>query len=111
MPAQKEVFVPLFEKHNVDVVLEADGHTIKRTVPIRNDQIDPTGVTYIGEGGLGVGQREPKTDRWYTNPKQGAYIGNGHHVMLLTLKTEQMEIKTIKLSGEVVDTHTINVRN
>lgn len=110
MPSQKEVFVPHFEKHNVDIALEADGHNIKRTVPIRADKKDPTGIVYVGEGGLGVGQRTPKTDRWYTDMKQGAFIGKGHHVMLLTLDREKVEIKSIMLTGEVVDTYVREVR-
>ena len=110
MPSQKKVFVPHFEKHNVDIALEADGHNIKRTVPIRDDKKDPTGVVYVGEGGLGVGQRTPKTDRWYTDTKEGAFIGKGHHVMLLTMERDKLEIKTIMLTGDVVDTHVQKVR-
>ena len=110
MPSQKKVFVPHFEKHNVDIALEADGHNIKRTVPIRDDKKDPTGVVYVGEGGLGVGQRTPKTDRWYTDAKEGAFIGKGHHVMLLTMDRDKLEIKTIMLTGDVVDTHVQKVR-
>ena len=55
----REHWVPLFEQHQLDLVCEADGHNIKRTVPIRNGKRDPTGVVYIGEGGLGVPQRQP----------------------------------------------------
>jgi len=58
----RQHWVPLFEKYNLDMACEADGHTIKRTPPIRNEKLDPTGVVYIGEGGLGVGQRTPHFD-------------------------------------------------
>ena len=37
----------------------------KRTVPIRDGKKDPTGIVYVGEGGLGVGQRKPDGNRWY----------------------------------------------
>ncbi len=36
-------WVPLFEQFNVDLVCEGDGHNIKRTMPIRGGQPDPTG--------------------------------------------------------------------
>lgn len=98
--AQSSVFVPLFEKYNVDLACESDGHCIKRTVPIRNGKEDPTGVVYIGEGGLGVGQYQPKPERWYL---QGGYVSRGHHVMLLDVTSKSMKISTILLNGKVVD--------
>jgi len=105
----KQHWVPLFEKHDVDLVCEADGHTIKRTPPIRDGQADPTGVTYIGEGGLGVGQRTPKIeDRWWLQPPGKA--GRGHHVHLLTVGPRQLEIRVLLLEGETFDRHTLKRR-
>jgi hypothetical protein len=97
---QAAIFVPLFEKYNVDLACEADGHCIKRTVPIRNGEQDSTGVTYIGEGGLGVGQYQPKIDRWYL---QGGYVSRGHHVMLLSFSRQALQVTTILLNGQVAD--------
>jgi len=95
-------WVPQFEKHNVDMVCEGDGHNIKRTVPIRDFKLDPTGVVYIGEGGLGVGQRTPKNHRWYLNSPQ-AKTGKGHHIQLLTFDREQLAYRVVMLGGEVFD--------
>ena len=53
-------FCPLFDKYHIDIALESDGHCMKRTAPIRHGKKDPTGIVYVGEGGLGVGQRK----RW-----------------------------------------------
>jgi hypothetical protein len=94
----------------VDLVCEADGHCIKRTPPIRGNRIDPTGVVYIGEGGLGVGQRTPKTWRWYLNTPQ-AKVGSGHHVQLLTFSPDELEIRVILLDGKVFDEHRLAARN
>ena len=102
-------WVPLFEEHNLDVACEGDGHNIKRTPPIRDSKIDPTGVVYIGEGGLGVGQRTPKTNRWYLNSSQ-AKTGQGHHVQLLEFSDENLTYRVVLLGGEVFDEHTIPVR-
>ena len=107
---QQLVWVPLFDKNNVDLVCEGDGHTIKRTVPIRQFKPDPTGVVYIGEGGLGVGQRTPKTSRWYLNSPE-AKAGQGHHVQLLTFDQEKMTYRAILLGGEVFDEYTRPVRS
>jgi hypothetical protein len=102
-------WVPLFEEFNVDLVCEGDGHNIKRTAPIRDFHIDPTGVVYIGEGGLGVGQRTPKPGRWYLNSTQ-AKIGEGHHVQLLTFDQTQLSYRVVLLGGAVFDEHFLSVR-
>ncbi|MEX2170491.1 MAG: metallophosphoesterase family protein [Pirellulales bacterium] len=102
-------WVPLFEKYNVDLVCEADGHCIKRTAPIRDYKIDPTGVVYIGEGGLGVGQRTPKADRWYLNSPQ-AKTGSGHHIHLLTFSRDGLTIRTILMDGMLFDEATLQPR-
>ena len=101
------VFVPLFEQYNVDLALESDGHCIKRTPPIRNGKVDPTGVTYIGEGGLGVGQREPKEDLWYL--KDG-YVGRGHHIYLLQFTQSSLKVDTVLLDGKIEDTFELKPR-
>jgi len=102
-------WVPLFEAYDLDLACEGDGHNIKRTPPLRDHKIDPTGVVYIGEGGLGVGQRTPKASRWYLNSPQ-AKTGQGHHVQLLTFDQEQLAYRVILLGGKVFDEHFLPVR-
>lgn len=99
----KQHWVPLFEEHNVDLVCEADGHVVKRTVPIRNDRRDPTGVVYVGEGGLGVGQRQPKENRWYLQPPGMA--DSGHHVQVIRLSADELVCQVIALGGKTMDTY------
>ena len=101
-------WVPLFEKHNVDMCLEADGHCIKRTPAIRGDKFDPTGVVYIGEGGLGVGQRSPKDNRWYLQPP--AVTGRGHHVHLLTFDGKRLTGRVIREEGSTFDEFDLKAR-
>jgi hypothetical protein len=102
-------WVPLFEKYNVDLVCEADGHCFKRTAPLRDYKIDPTGVVYVGEGGLGVGQRSPKADRWYLNSPQ-AKTGEGHHLQLLTFARDGLTMRTIMMDGKLYDEATLKPR-
>ena len=86
--AAKPHWVPLFERYNIDIALESDGHSVKRTVPIRAEAKDSTGVIYIGEGGLGVPQRDPKSDRWFL---QGPGMsGKSHHVVLVDFNGEEL---------------------
>jgi hypothetical protein len=97
----KKFWVPLFEKFNLDLAVESDGHVIKRTVPIRNEKKDPTGIVYVGEGGLGVPQRNPQSDRWYL--QSPGMSGNGHHVMRVLFGKEKMDYEVILLDGKQGD--------
>jgi hypothetical protein len=54
----REVWVPLFDKHGVDLVINGHNHGYERTTPIRNGTPSDTGTTYICAGG---GGRSPNT--------------------------------------------------
>ncbi|MDG1874899.1 MAG: metallophosphoesterase family protein [Mariniblastus sp.] len=94
-------WVPTFEKHNVDLVCELDGHAIKRTLPIRGNVHDKTGVVYIGEGGLGVAQRAPKQNRWYI--QSPGYSASSTHVYVLTFKKDWLLGKCVRIDGTIAD--------
>ncbi len=105
--AQK-FWTPLFEEFNLDLAVESDGHVLKRTVPIRNGKADETGVPYVGEGGLGVGQRRPDAGRWYLRPP--GMTGRGHHVMRIRFTPEKMDYEAIFLDRSVPDRRTFRPR-
>ncbi len=88
---------------DVDLVFEADGHVIKRTVPIRKNKQDETGVVYVGEGGLGVKQRTPAADRWFL--KSPGYAGSGYHVQVVSLNSDRLAYRAQGLKDKVYDTY------
>ncbi|MGE0143407.1 MAG: fibronectin type III domain-containing protein [Planctomycetota bacterium] len=94
-------FVPLFDRYDLDLALESDGHTLKRTVPIRDGKPDPRGVVYIGEGGLGVRQRTPAGGRWYL--RDGGFAQSAHHVWLLQFTSQRLTLSAILEDGEIAD--------
>ncbi len=49
----RKFWVPLFEKHNVDLVLEHHDHTFKRTHPMLGGHVDKNGILYLGDGSWG----------------------------------------------------------
>ncbi|MBM4152242.1 MAG: metallophosphoesterase family protein [Kiritimatiellaceae bacterium] len=99
----KKDWVPLFEDYQIDLVLESDGHCIKRTVPIYREAPNAKlGVVYLGEGGYGAPQREPRKDLWYLQGDQ-AFAMKGDHVMLLEFKPHKILYSTILTNGDVVD--------
>jgi acid phosphatase type 7 len=101
--AAKKFWVPLFEKFNLDLAVESDGHVIKRTVPIRDDKQVAGGIVYVGEGGLGVPQRKPKSDRWYL--QKPGMAGVGHHVMRVTFGKTKMDYEVVLLDRKRADKH------
>jgi hypothetical protein len=105
----KVSWVPLFEEYNLDLVLESDGHCIKRTVPIRNGQESEDGIVYLGEGGYGAPQRDPKMDRWYLQG-DNAFASRGDHIMMLEITPKAINYTTVLNTGEIVDSATFKPR-
>lgn len=101
----REHWVPLFEEYGVDLVCESDGHTLKRTPPILGERVDYAGVTYVGEGGLGVPQRTPVTDRWYLQAPGMA--ASAHHVQLLSFEGDVLRYQAMLQDGSVADEITV----
>lgn len=92
-------WVPLFEKHNVDVVLEHHDHTFKRTHPLKDGLRDPNGVLYLGDGSWGQ-LRAPKS------PEKRPYlaaVGQAYHFTLHRLEGEQRFHLAMEESGKVAD--------
>jgi hypothetical protein len=100
--AARTSWVPFFEEFNIDLVLESDGHCIKRTVPIRKDREADDGIVYLGEGGYGAPQRDPKPDLWYLQGKN-AFASKGDHIMMLEIAPDAIHYSTVLVTGEVVD--------
>lgn len=106
----RDIWLGLFDEYRVDVVLESDGHCIKRTAPIKGKKFDPDGTIYLGEGGMGAPQRTPKTDRWYLQGGQG-FVSQGDHLMLLSFSQNAIEYRAISPDGTVLDSATFKAKN
>ncbi len=104
--AQRLHWVPLFEEYDVDLVCEADHHSLKRTLPIRNDQHDPKrGIVYIGDGGLGVPQRTPDPSRWYLQAP--GMTTAAHHVHRLEIRDDGLHVQAIGLDRKPIDSFSL----
>jgi len=108
----RKYWVPLFEKYNINLVIEAHDHAYKRTVPIRDNQRDDeNGIVYIGDGGWGAPIRDTKNakDHWWLEEAFAA-----DHFWKLTLSADGVNLKvepvfrppgrTFILEAEEVDT-------
>lgn len=102
----RQHWVPLFEKHNVDFVLEHHDHTFKRTHPLRGGHIDRDGIVYLGDGSWGQ-LRAPNT------PESRSYLaasGQAYHVSLHRLEGERRFHLALEESGKIVDICTTTKR-
>jgi acid phosphatase type 7 len=62
----RQHWIPVLERHNVDIVIEAHDHAYKKTVPIRNNsRDDENGIVYLGDGGWGAPIRDTKNPEEY----------------------------------------------
>lgn len=102
-------WVPLFEQYNVDLVCESHDHALKRTLPIRDGAPDlEDGIIYIGDGGLGVPQRTPDTDRWYL--QEPGFATSAHHVHVFEFGREEIHVRAYGMEGEILDDFVVNAR-
>lgn len=96
---QRKHWSPLFERHNVDVVLEHHDHTFKRTHPLTGGLKDKYGVVYLGDGSWGK-LRVPKQpeDRPYL-----AAVGGAYHMTVHRLEGAQRFHVALEETGKVAD--------
>jgi hypothetical protein len=97
---QRKHWVPLFERHQVDVVLEHHDHTFKRTRPLTGGNVDEaTGIVYLGDGSWGK-LRVPK------KPELRPYleeVSSSYHLTLHRLEGEQRFHLALGETGKVLD--------
>jgi acid phosphatase type 7 len=102
LPA-RQVFVPLFERYNVQLVLNGHEHDYERTKPWK-ESTSPAdhAVTYIVTGGGGAGLYPAATDVWT------AFSRSVHHYLRATATTSQIVIQTVDVNGAVFDGVTLS---
>jgi acid phosphatase type 7 len=91
---------PLFEGASLQATFEHHNHALKRTHKIKNERVDPTGVTYLGDGCWGVSPRTPwkASYTWYLEKTKKV-----NHFWLTTLTPEQMTCEAFDYQGTLLD--------
>lgn len=95
--AIREAWVTLFERYHLHCAFEHHNHAYKRTFPIKEGRIDPSGVVYMGDGSWGVHARLPK-DLWYLARGEKA-----NAVCLVTLTRGKAEVEALCIDGKKID--------
>jgi acid phosphatase type 7 len=97
----RRFWCPLFEKYNVDAVLEHHDHTFKRTHPLIAGLRDRYGVPYLGDGSWG--QLRPPAA-----PEKRPYlaaVGQAYHMTVHKLEGEQRYHVALEETGRVADVY------
>jgi len=96
---QRRHWSPLFERYNVDVVLEHHDHAFKRTYPLVNGMKDKNGVVYLGDGSWGkLRMPQSQEERPYLAAFSPAY-----HMTVHRLEGEQRFHVAVEESGKIAD--------
>lgn len=96
---QRKHWVPLFEKYNIDLVLEHHDHTFKRTHPLRDGVPDKNGILYLGDGSWGRlrAPKDPEKRPWLVTASKS------YHFSLHRLEGEQRFHMAVAESGKIID--------
>jgi hypothetical protein len=92
-------WVPLFERYNVDAVLEHHDHTFKRTHPLLDGRVNERGIVYLGDGSWG------KIDRPDT-PAHRPYLAvadEAYHISVHRIEGRERFHVALSDVGRVVD--------
>ncbi|MFD2200207.1 metallophosphoesterase [Shivajiella indica] len=96
----RESWPPIFESNGVRIAFENHDHAYKRTFPLKNMQIDQSGIIYVGDGAWGVEPRDIHNvvDTWYLKKavKTRAFT-------ILTLEGREFSLISLDGEGNVID--------
>ena len=94
-------WVPLFDRYKLNAAFENHYHTFKRTKPLRNNQVDPNGTVYLGDGCWGRPPRKIKTQKsWYDE-----VLARKRHVWLVDVKGSTVLYRAMDPHGKIFDSY------
>lgn len=90
-------WVPLFEKYGISASFENHNHAYKRTYPIKENQVNSTGIVYLGDGGWGASPRRTK-DLWYLSKRERKSTA-----FVITLTPKQATVRAVDFLNNEID--------
>jgi Big-like domain-containing protein/calcineurin-like phosphoesterase family protein/purple acid phosphatase-like protein len=99
----RQVFGPLFEQYNVQLVLNGHEHSYERSVPWREStNTARQAVTYVVTGGGGAGLYPSGRSAWT------ALSRSVNHYVRATMTASDLTLEAVDSSGAVIDRFTLN---
>ena len=92
------LWVPLFERYGVDLVLQGGEANYERTFPMLKEEPNPRGVTYITLGGGGA---TPKR-RSGSHPSTARFVA-AYHYADIKIVDRKMTIRVFNEKGKEID--------
>lgn len=90
---------PLFSEYGLTAAFENHDHTHKRTHLIKDGQIDPDGVLYLGDGCFGVDVRPvDEVRRWFE-----AEASSTQHFWIVDVTEDGATYRAMNRDGEIFD--------
>lgn len=84
---------PLFEEESISAAFEHHNHTFKQTFPLKNNEKNPNGIIYFGDGSWGVLPRKTY-DHWYLEKR-----ARKNSVYVINLSEKEATVQAIDLKG------------
>jgi hypothetical protein len=103
---QRKHWAPLFERYNVDAVLEHHDHTYKRTHPLLDGRRNEKGILYLGDGSWGRIRKPTDMDK---RPYL-AIAEESYHLSVHRIEGPQRFHVALSDTGRVVDVCTSTKR-
>jgi hypothetical protein len=97
----RNTWLPVFDKHHLTAGFEHHDHVFVRTKLLRNNQPDPQGTLYLGDGCWGQGARNVSKElRWYE--EKAASL---QHFWLVDVSRKRVEYRAINKEGKIFDVY------
>lgn len=90
-------WVPIFDRHGVDLVLNGHEHTYERTHPLRGGERAAGGTVYVVSGGAGATLYDPGME-WFT-----ARSAKLHSAVTVKVRRGLLELEAFDQDGAPVD--------
>ena len=99
---------PIFEDTHFEAAFEHHFHLFKKTFPLKNKKIDPTGVIYLGEGKWGAtGNRCLQVLGPYNSSGLLETAQDLYHIWIVNITSTSWEYYPINTDGEIFDARTV----
>ncbi|NLE36947.1 MAG: metallophosphoesterase family protein [Pirellulaceae bacterium] len=95
-------WLPLFDAHGLAIGFEHHDHTFKRTKRLKNNELNPEGTLYVGDGSAGVVSRKPEKGRWYMEK-----TSSKSHVWIVDVRADEIHLAAMSRKGEIFDEATV----
>jgi hypothetical protein len=96
--AVQDAWVPVWDAHEVDLVLAGHNHIYERSVPIRDGVEAADGTVYVVSGGAGAPLYSDVDESWF-----GAVANPIEHYVILDFTPGRIEAVVRDLEGNVLD--------